>query len=288
MSKITITEDKLTSLIEESVYELLQEAETDERLGHWLGNAFQSIKNRWNRFKGDINAGIKHADYRDRNMNSWDKYSDEEKQACNFDKQAKRDYRYGLEVGRNQNADTKWTDQFGNTTTSWKDGRNPNGTVNTGTEPNSTTTQPETTNTVNNTTPTPNPNTTTQNTTAQNNATTNTTSQPNSKRNQAKYNNIMSQQNKIKQQMQQIANYLTDKKNNHNFRLVNGEWVTNGTDGGVYKASESGYNDIRTRAIQYKQLQARLNKLKQKIYTDKIIQESVDKVLKQYAKKKMK
>lgn len=288
MSKITITEDKLTSLIEESVYELLQEAETDERLGHWLGNAFQSIKNRWNRFKGDINAGIKHADYRDRNMNSWDKYSDEEKQARNFDKQAKRDYRYGLEVGRNQNADTKWTDQFGNTTTSWKDGRNPNGTVNTGTEPNSTTTQPETTNTVNNTTPTPNPNTTTQNTTAQNNATTNTTSQPNSKRNQAKYNNIMSQQNKIKQQMQQIANYLTDKKNNHNFRLVNGEWVTNGTDGGVYKASESGYNDIRTRAIQYKQLQARLNKLKQKIYTDKIIQESVDKVLKQYAKKKMK
>lgn len=285
MSKFTITEEKLTSLIEESVYELLKEAETNERLGHLLGNAFQSMKNRWNRFKGDIGAGRNYARYRDRGMDSYDKYGDNANNMRNFGGREYGDYRRNQAVSRNRNAANQWTDEFGNVTNSRFNNNN--------TEQQNTTTNNTNGNTVNNTTPTTNPNITTQNTTAQNtttqnNATTNTASQPNSQRNQAKYNNIMSQQNKIKQQMQQIANYLTDKKNNHNFRLVNGEWVTNGTDGGVYKASESGYNDIRTRAIQYKQLQAQLNKLKQKIYTDKIIQESVDKVLKQYTKKKIK
>jgi len=118
MSKIRLTEEKLTSLIEESVYELLKEAETDERLGHFLGNAFQSMKNRWNRFKGDIGAGRNYARYRDRGMDSYDKYGDEAGNMRNFGGREYGVYRRNQAVSRNRNAANKWTDEFGNVTNS--------------------------------------------------------------------------------------------------------------------------------------------------------------------------
>ena len=39
MAKMIISENRLHELIQESIYEVLQEAQYDEGLGHWLGNA---------------------------------------------------------------------------------------------------------------------------------------------------------------------------------------------------------------------------------------------------------
>ena len=62
MSKMTISENRLHELIQESIYGVLQEAQYDEGLGHWLGNLWQSAKNKWNNFKGEdvflIDAGV--------------------------------------------------------------------------------------------------------------------------------------------------------------------------------------------------------------------------------------
>ena len=41
MAKMTISESRLQELIQESIYEVLQEAQYDEG-GHWLGN-FQTV-----------------------------------------------------------------------------------------------------------------------------------------------------------------------------------------------------------------------------------------------------
>lgn len=67
MAKMTISESRLHELIQESIYEVLQEAQYDEGLGHWLGNAFQTMKNKWNNFKGDFNAGRNKARWDNRN-----------------------------------------------------------------------------------------------------------------------------------------------------------------------------------------------------------------------------
>ena len=45
MAKMIISENRLHELIQESIYEVLQEAQYDEGLGHWLGNAYQTMKN---------------------------------------------------------------------------------------------------------------------------------------------------------------------------------------------------------------------------------------------------
>ena len=49
--KKNITESELKALISESIYEVLNEGEFDEGIGHKLGSAFQNIRNKWNNFK---------------------------------------------------------------------------------------------------------------------------------------------------------------------------------------------------------------------------------------------
>lgn len=115
MAKVQITEEKLTSLIEESIYELLQEAEYDEALGHWLGDKFQTLRNKWNNFKGDFKAGMNNARYNNRNYDSYSQYGDEADRMRNFDGGNYSRYRYQNAVDRNANADQSWTTPNGTT-----------------------------------------------------------------------------------------------------------------------------------------------------------------------------
>ena len=63
MSKVIISESRLQELVQESIYEVLQEAQYDEGLGTLLGNGVRNIKkipskvkNSWTSFKNDFNA----------------------------------------------------------------------------------------------------------------------------------------------------------------------------------------------------------------------------------------
>lgn len=63
MAKMTISESRLQELIQESIYEVLQEAQYDEGIGTLLGNGVRNakklpskIKNSWNSFKNDFNT----------------------------------------------------------------------------------------------------------------------------------------------------------------------------------------------------------------------------------------
>lgn len=109
MSKVRITEEKLTSLIEESIYELLQEGEYDEGLGHWLGNKFQTVRNKWNNFKHDFRAGQNKARYDNKDYDSYADYGNDADRMRNFDGGNYARYRYQTAVDRNRNADQSWT-----------------------------------------------------------------------------------------------------------------------------------------------------------------------------------
>jgi hypothetical protein len=78
MSKMIISENRLQELINESIYEVLNESEFDEGFGHWLGQTYQGIKNRWNNFRKDIEAGRDKAQFDNKDYNAYSHFGDEE------------------------------------------------------------------------------------------------------------------------------------------------------------------------------------------------------------------
>lgn len=110
MAKMTISESRLHELIQESIYEVLQEAQYDEGIGHFLGNLWQSAKNKWNNFKGDFNAGRNKARYDNRDYDSFSHYGDEANDFRNFGGQEYAAHRYNTTVDRNAGA-RQWTRQ---------------------------------------------------------------------------------------------------------------------------------------------------------------------------------
>ena len=107
---MTISESRLHELIQESIYEVLQEAQYDEGLGHWLGNIYQTARNKWNNFKGDFNAGRKKAWYDNKDYDSFSHYGDEANNFRNFGGQEYGAHRYNTTVDRNAGA-RQWTRQ---------------------------------------------------------------------------------------------------------------------------------------------------------------------------------
>ena len=104
MAKMTISENRLQELIQEGICEVLQESQYDEGLGHWLGNAYQTMRNKWNNFKGDFNAGRNKARWDNRDYDAFSYYGDD---ADNFRNYGGYEYgadRYNKTVERNARA----------------------------------------------------------------------------------------------------------------------------------------------------------------------------------------
>ena len=104
MAKMIISENRLHELIQESIYEVLQEAQYDEGLGHWLGNAYQTMRNKWNNFKGDFNAGRNEARWDNRDYDPYSRYSGEANNFRNYGGQEYAADRYNRTVERNARA----------------------------------------------------------------------------------------------------------------------------------------------------------------------------------------
>ena len=104
MAKMIISENRLHELIQESIYEVLQEAQYDEGLGHWLGNAYQTMRNKWNNFKGDFNAGRNKARWDNRDYDSYSRYGSEANNFRNYGGQEYAADRYNKTVERNARA----------------------------------------------------------------------------------------------------------------------------------------------------------------------------------------
>ena len=104
MAKMIISENRLHELIQESIYEVLQEAQYDEGLGHWLGNAYQTMRNKWNNFKGDFNAGRNEARWDNRYYDPYSRYGNEANNFRNYGGQEYAADRYNRTVERNARA----------------------------------------------------------------------------------------------------------------------------------------------------------------------------------------
>lgn len=104
MSKMVISEERLQELVRESIYEVLNESEFDEGFGHWLGQTYQGIKNKWNNFKKDFNAGRDKARFDNKDYNGYSHYGDEESELRKMSHGGYGDYRYNLEKERNNAA----------------------------------------------------------------------------------------------------------------------------------------------------------------------------------------
>lgn len=113
MAKMTISESRLHELIQESIYEVLQEAQYDEGLGHWLGNLWQSAKNKWNNFKGDFKAGKQNAWYNNRDYDSFGYYGDKADDIRNFGGPEYSAHRYNTTVDRNAGARQYYRKKYG-------------------------------------------------------------------------------------------------------------------------------------------------------------------------------
>ena len=104
MAKCIINEEKLFEIINESIYEVLTEAQQDEGFGHWLGQTFQGLRNKWNNFKGDFKAGKQKAMYDNLNYDPFAHYGDEGNNYRNLDGHSYATERYNRTVRRNANA----------------------------------------------------------------------------------------------------------------------------------------------------------------------------------------
>ena len=104
MAKMIISENRLHELIQESIYEVLQEAQYNEGLGHWLGNAYQTMRNKWNNFKGDFNAGRNKARWDNRYYEPYSRYGNEANNFRNYGGQEYAADRYNRTVERNARA----------------------------------------------------------------------------------------------------------------------------------------------------------------------------------------
>ena len=104
MAKMTISENRLQELIQEGICEVLQESQYDEGLGHWLGNAYQTMRNKWNNFKGDFNAGRNKARWDNRDYDPYSRYGSEANNFRNYGGQEYAADRYNRTVERNARA----------------------------------------------------------------------------------------------------------------------------------------------------------------------------------------
>jgi hypothetical protein len=104
MSKNYISEERLKQLIQESITEVLKEEEFDENAAHWLGRTFQGIRNKWNNFKADFNAGRNKARYDNRDYDPFEPFGDEADEIRNFGGREYGTYRYNQAIERNNNA----------------------------------------------------------------------------------------------------------------------------------------------------------------------------------------
>lgn len=84
MSKMIISENKLQELIQDSIYEVLMENNTDERLGHTLGKWWGGIRNGVKNFKNDFKAGVDYKDYQNNQQDSYSYFGDEADNVRNF------------------------------------------------------------------------------------------------------------------------------------------------------------------------------------------------------------
>ena len=104
MAKMTISENRLQELINESIYEVLQEAQYNEGFGHWLGNKFQTARNKVRNFVNDFKAGQNDAREQNKDYNPYSVYGDREDAVRRMGNGAYPNYRYDLETRRNQRA----------------------------------------------------------------------------------------------------------------------------------------------------------------------------------------
>ena len=104
MAKMTISENRLQELIQESIYEILEEGQYDESFGHWLGNKFQTARNKVRNFVNDFKAGQNDAREQNKDYNPYSIYGDREDAVRRMGNGAYPNYRYDLETRRNQKA----------------------------------------------------------------------------------------------------------------------------------------------------------------------------------------
>jgi hypothetical protein len=104
MAKMIISENRLQELIQESIYEVLQEAQYNEGFGHWLGNKFQTARNKVRNFVNDFKAGQNDAREQNKDYNPYSIYGDREDSVRRMGNGAYPNYRYDLETRRNQRA----------------------------------------------------------------------------------------------------------------------------------------------------------------------------------------
>ena len=104
MAKMTISENRLQELIQEGICDVLQESQYDEGRGHWLGNAYQTMRNKWNNFKGDFNAGRNKARWDNRDYDAFSYYGDDADNFRNYDGYEYGADRYNKTVERNARA----------------------------------------------------------------------------------------------------------------------------------------------------------------------------------------
>lgn len=104
MQKNVISENRLRELVNESIYEVLNENEFDERIGHWLGNKFQTARNAVNNFINDFKAGQNDAREQNKDFNSYDVFGNRENDVRRMGNGSYPKYRYELEKSRNQQA----------------------------------------------------------------------------------------------------------------------------------------------------------------------------------------
>lgn len=104
MPKIILTEEKLNTIIHESIMEAIEEAGGLEKLAGWAGRTYQKFLNKKNNMKGAWKMGRNYERWNNRDFDPAAQYSSDADNIRNFGGPEYSAYRYNTTVQRNMDA----------------------------------------------------------------------------------------------------------------------------------------------------------------------------------------
>ena len=104
MAKMNINEERLQELIQESIYEVLEEWKWLNNIADKAGRAFQNVKTGFRQAKRSFDAGRNYVRDKHKDFNEYERYGDKENDLRRMGLGGYEQYRYNLERNRNMNA----------------------------------------------------------------------------------------------------------------------------------------------------------------------------------------
>lgn len=115
MSKVVISEERLSTIIRQSIMEAIEDEGLGTKIAQGLGNARQWVQNKVDNYRNAFNAGRNQQRFANKDYDPYQGMKDAD-QIRNFGGDEYGQYRYNVTADRNNRAAQQWKNGYGTTT----------------------------------------------------------------------------------------------------------------------------------------------------------------------------